>query len=192
MNRFSKQSAVDRLIALASDHEKSAQPPAAEPEPHAAAAVAEEAGSGKELEQVPRLPDFSMQELEQSPMWKALLQFRVLIPYLSRILGEMHDRVEPPTGATTEIRHSLGELQRAHAELRLAAQDQIAQMRRLEEELKRSREASERYALDSSELVEDVKSVRFTMRLTAGLMGGLGIVMIALLIYLIVRVPHLH
>lgn len=192
MNRFSKQSAVDRLIALASDHEKPA--PAPEPEPPASVAVtvAEEPAPKQELEQLPRIPDFSVQELEQSPLWKGLVQFRMLLPYLSRLLGEMQDHGDPSTAATNEIRLGLGELQRAHGDLRLAAQDQIAQMRRLEEELKRSREASERNALDSSELVEDVKSVRSMVKVTAGLLGGLGVIMIALLIYLILRLPHLH
>lgn len=198
MNRNNAgRAAVDRLIALASDDEKpvAAAVPAPDPEatPAEAAeptAVAEAPEENKTLETVPYVPDASLQELEQSPMWKALLQFRVLIPYVSRILGEMNDRADPSTAATVEIRHSLVELHAAHRELRMTAQDQVLQMKRLEEELKRSREAAERNALDSSELVEDVKSMRLLVRITIGAVGGVGVVLIALMIYVLIRLPH--
>jgi hypothetical protein len=184
MNRIASRSAVDRLIALASDDDK----PTPAPAPPAPPEIKPE--ETKNLETVPVVPEPTLQELEQNPMWKSLLQFRVLIPYISRLLDEMHNRVDPSTAATVEIKHSLAELQTVQRELRMASQDQMAQMRRLEDEFKRSREAAERNALDSSELVEDVKSVRMMMRITTGVLGGLALIMIALLVWVLVRMPH--
>src|SRR5579875_3318603 len=185
MNRVGTKSALDRLIALATDDVKPAAPAPPAPEPAAPAAAPTAAEEKHHIEPMPAAAELNLRGLEEHPVFRALVQFRSLIPYISRALNDMHDRVDPSVSATAEIRHGITELQSAHRELRLAAQDQVTQMRRLEEELKRSREAAESHALDNSELVEDVKSTKVTLRVVIGIVAALGLANLALVVWLV-------
>ncbi len=89
MNRNASETAVDRLIALALD------------EPAKAGAQAAAAAAPAELEPMALLEDpslLSLRELEHSPMWKTLLQFRAFLPLVSRLL-----EADSPTRAMTAL-----------------------------------------------------------------------------------------
>ena len=181
MNRNASESPVDRLIALA--QQKPARPGGgASDEP-------------TELETVPLgLP--SARELEQNPMWKALLQFRAFLPYIARLL-EMSSPPQQSTAVSTELRNevrqSVGALEASHRDLRLAVQDQTLEMKRIEESVTRTREASERNAAEVTELVEDVRSMRSLVKVALGILVMLVVTLIGLLVFLLVRVrPMLH
>ena len=181
MNRNASESPVDRLIALA--QQKPARPGGgASDEP-------------TELETVPLgLP--SARELEQNPMWKALLQFRAFLPYIARLL-EMSSPPQQSTAVSTELRNevrqSVGALEASHRDLRLAVQDQTLEMKRIEESVTRTREASERNAAEVTELAEDVRSMRSLVKVALGILVMLVVTLIGLLVFLLVRVrPMLH
>jgi hypothetical protein len=181
MNRNASESPVDRLIALA--QQKPARP-----------------GGGAsdeqtELETVALgLP--SARELEHNPMWKALLQFRAFLPYIARLL-EMSSPTQQSTGLSTEVRNemrqSVGALEASQRDLRLAVQDQTVEMKRIEESVTRTREASERNAAEVTELAEDVRSMRSLVKVALGILVMLFVTLIGLLVFLLVRVrPMLH
>ena len=181
MNRNASESPVDRLIALA--QQKPARPGGgASDEP-------------TELETVPLgLP--SARELEQNPMWKALLQFRAFLPYIARLL-EMSSPPQQSTAVSTELRNevrqSVGALEASHRDLRLAVQDQTLEMKRIEESVTLTREASERNAAEVTELVEDVRSMRSLVKVALGILVMLVVTLIGLLVFLLVRIrPMLH
>jgi hypothetical protein len=181
MTRNASESPVDRLIALA--QQKPARPGGgASDEP-------------TELETVPLgLP--SARELEQNPMWKALLQFRAFLPYIARLL-EMSSPPQQSTAVSTELRNevrqSVGALEASHRDLRLAVQDQTLEMKRIEESVTRTREASERNAAEVTELAEDVRSMRSLVKVALGILVMLVVTLIGLLVFLLVRIrPMLH
>jgi len=181
MNRNASESPVDRLIALA--QQKPARPGGgASDEP-------------TELETVPLgLP--SARELEHNPMWKALLQFRAFLPYIARLL-EMSSPPQQSTAVSTELRNevrqSVGALEASHRDLRLAVQDQTLEMKRIEESVTRTREASERNAAEVTELAEDVRSMRSLVKVALGILVMLVVTLIGLLVFLLVRIrPMLH
>ena len=181
MNRNASESPVDRLIALA--QQKPARPGGgASDEP-------------TELETVPLgLP--SARELEQNPMWKALLQFRAFLPYIARLL-EMSSPPQQSTAVSTELRNevrqSVGALEASHRDLRLAVQDQTLEMKRIEESVTRTREASERNAAEVTELAEDVRSMRSLVKVALGILVMLFVTLIGVLLFLLVRIrPMLH
>jgi hypothetical protein len=181
MNRNASESPVDRLIALA--QQKPARPGGgASDEP-------------TELETVPLgLP--SARELEHNPMWKALLQFRAFLPYIARLL-EMSSPTQQSTAVSTELRNemrqSVGSLEASHRDLRLAVQDQTVEIKRIEESMTRTREASERNAVEVTELAEDVRSMRSLVKVALGILVMLFVTLIGMLVFLIVRVrPLLH
>lgn len=181
MNRNAGESAVDRLIALA--QQKPARQGAADyDEP-------------TDLETVPLgLP--SARDLEHNPMWKALLQLRAFLPYVARLV-EMSNPAQPSTAITAELRNevrqSVSALESSHRDLRLAVQDQTVEMKRIEETITKAREATERNAVEVTELAEDVRSMRSLVKTGITILVLLFVTLIASVIFLIVRVrPLLH
>jgi hypothetical protein len=199
MNRNASESAVDRLIALASD-EKPAKPAPPAHAPAAAhahaysAAAVENPERPTELEPVPQFAD--IKDLEQNPMWKALLQFRVLVPYIARLLEvSTHSHTSAPAPASNELKQTVTDLQTtqrdlqtSQRDLRTAVQEQMVQMKRVEEDTARIRQASEKSATQTAELVEDIKAVHSLVKIMAGVFGGLLLVLIALVVFLLVKV----
>jgi len=181
MNRNTSESAVDRLIALAQEKPR-----------RAAAAVADE-----ETELAVPLGLPSARELEHNPMWKALLQFRAFLPYIARLL-EMSTPTQQSTALTTElrseVRQSVGALESSHRDLRLAVQDQTVEIKRIEETMTRTREATERNSLEVSELAEDVRSMRSLVKVAVGILVMLFVTLIGLLVFALVKfrpmLPH--
>ncbi len=189
MNRNASESAVDRLIALASD-EKPASPPYSQPS--GAAAVASPDRSA-ELEPVSPTSFADLRELEHNPMWKALLQFRVLVPYLARLLEVSNTHASPPAfppelkQSVTDLQTSQRELQTSHRDLRTVVQDQMLQMKRVEEDTAKVRAAAERNATQTAELAEDVKAVHSLMKILGVTLGSMMLVLIGLVIFLLAR-----
>lgn len=186
MNRNASETAVDRLIALALDEP-------AKPGAHNAGAHNAGAAGPGDLEPMALLEDPSvpsLRELEHSPMWKTLLQFRAFLPLVSRLL-----EADSPTRATTalssEMRQSVGELQGTQREVRLAVQDHTLQLKRFEETMTKTQEATERHAFELSELNEDVKSMHSLVKRVTGIMVTLLVALIVLVVVLLVQLPHL-
>ncbi len=179
MIRNASESAVDRLIALA---KKPARPGAATDEM-------------TDLETVPLgLP--SARELEHNPMWKTLLQLRAFLPYIAKLL-EMSSPSQQSTALSTElrseVRQSVGALESSHRDLRLAVQDQTVEIKRIEENLTRTREATERNTLEVSEVAEDIRSMRSLVKVTLGVLVMLFIALIGTVVFLLFKVrPLLH
>ena len=187
MNRKASETAVDRLIALALDEpakpEAHAPPPPPRPAPELPAELEPVA-----LLEDPGLP--SMHELEHSPMWKTLLQFRSFLPLVSRLL-EADSPTRAITGLSTEMRQSVSDLQNTQRETRLTVQDHTLQLKRFEESMTKAQEATERHAFELSELNEDVKSMHSLVKRVTGIMVTLLVALIVLVIVLLVRLPHL-
>jgi hypothetical protein len=180
MNPNAGESAVDRLIALA--QQKPARPGVAAEEP-------------TDLETVPlSLP--SARELEHNPMWKALLQLRAFLPYIARFV-EMSSPSQQSTAVSTELRNEMrqtvGALESSNRDLRLAVQDQTVEIKRIEETMTRTREATERNAVEVTELAEDVRSMRSLVKVALGILVLLFVTLIGLVVFLLFKVkPPIH
>ncbi|HEV2278536.1 MAG TPA: hypothetical protein VGS02_10190 [Acidobacteriaceae bacterium] len=161
------ESAVDRLIALASDD----VPPAAA------------SGNGQTtLETVPAP--------EQTQMINTLMQFRSVLPFFSRLMEVSQSAAVPV--ATAELTRNMGELAVSQRDLRALVQDQNAHIKRLEDEVSRAREAAERSGSDATEIIEDVQSVRSTVRKAAAGISVLLAGLIGLVVWLLVHGPIHH
>ncbi len=185
------KSQIDRLIALATQErparERSLPEKPAPPVqlPVALDAVAEalppplDAQPSPESERIVRPEPPSA----RSHLSQGLGMLRGLIPVVSgalqffehpvarvgaQLLPMLDRNPQPAAPATTELEHTVSALQaeihRDTREVRLQLQDQTVQMRRVEEQITRMREAAERNALEHSELVEDVKSLTHLVR----------------------------
>jgi hypothetical protein len=165
-------SAVDRLIELASD-EKPAQRPA-------------------DIMASDMLAIEEPKSSEENAMWKALLQIKAFLPYVSRLLplldlGLGHAQ---SSSATNELRENVTALQSTQRDLRVSVQDQTLQLKRVEENLTRMREVSEKNAFEHAELVEDVKSIGNLVRVVGAGLAILLIVLILMVGALLAHVSH--
>jgi hypothetical protein len=129
-------------------------------------------------------------------MWKALLQLRVFLPYVARLL-EMSNPPQQSTALSTEVRNemrqSVGALESSHRDLRLAVQDQTVEIKRIEETATRTREATERNALEVTELAEDVRSMRSLVKTALVILVLLFLSLIGTAVFLLVKfrpLPH--
>jgi hypothetical protein len=176
MNQKTSEATVDRLIALASEEK-----------PVGAGEVNSHGHTN--LEAVPVFGE-TAHELEHNPMWQSLLQFRVLLPYVSRLLEMSHN--EPSPALSAELKQSMGELVSSQRELKIAMEDQVVHMKHLEEEMARAKELNERNVTENIEIVEDVRSVQSTVKKAAISVGALLAVLIGLVVWLLVRGFRLH
>jgi hypothetical protein len=124
-----------------------------------------------------------------SSMWRILLQLRVLLPYVPRLL-EMVTGIGPASGESRELRQGVEEMQAGHRDLRRQVQDQGVGMKRLEEQLIRLREESERHAIDHSDLLTELKTLGDKLRVLA--LAGVGLVSVATVLLVVILVLLLH
>ena len=97
-------------------------------------------------------------------MWKLLLQLKPLLPHLARLLPLLDIGLGPAqnAGLSNEVRQTVAKIQAIQQRLNIAVQDQSVQLKRLEEELTRLRETSEKQAAAQTKLVEGVRLSRQT------------------------------
>jgi hypothetical protein len=170
------ESAVDRLIALALD-QKPAEP------------------GEREFKEVPLLgepgPPVVPQDLEHNPMWKGLLQLRAFLPYIARVL-EMSSPTQSSTALVTEVRQSVGALERAHHDLSESVAEQTVELKQMEQSLAKTQEAMERNTFELTELGEDVKSMRSLVKTALVLLAVLVVALLGLAGFVVWKLPHVR
>lgn len=140
--------------------------------------------------EAPSTRDLTHKEDKSPSMWRVLLQLRVLLPYLSRLVPLLDGSAAQVTAQTHEFQHGLTEVQSGHRELRVQLQDQTVQLKRVEEQLERLRETTERNTLEQQELIEDLKSFAGSIKALAALGFVLLLANGGLVIYLLLRLRH--
>src|ERR1700722_14391450 len=92
----------------------------------------------------PTLPPLSLEKAEKGShrsMWELLLQLRVLLPYLARIVPLL-DRGPLKAGPdVTELTKGIAEMQNGSRDLEVQARNQALQLERIEQQLARLRVA---------------------------------------------------
>ena len=134
--------------------------------------------------------DLTHREDKSPPMWRVLLQLRVLLPYLSKLVPLLDGTAHQSAAVSQELHKSLSDLQSGHREIRGQFADQVLELKRIEEQLERLREATERNTLEQQELIEDLKSFGGTIKALAVIGMVLLLANSGLIIYLLVRLRH--
>jgi hypothetical protein len=111
-------------------------------------------------------------------MWELLLQLRVLLPYLARLVPLL-DRglLKPPdlSEDLSEITRGIAEMQTGSRDLEVQARNQALQLERIEQQMGRLRVVHENSIADSRKLYAAVQSLRRSVL-------AMAIVMIVLLL----------
>jgi hypothetical protein len=130
--------------------------------------------------------------------WKALMQLKAILPYLSRLLPLVDARFLPlldlvgaghkqSAGASKETRENIASLQAGQNDLRTTVQEQSLEIKRLEEQIQRLQEASERGVRERAQLSEEIRSAQKVVR---WLGAGLAILLLVVLVIAGVLLAH--
>lgn len=111
-------------------------------------------------------------------MWRTLLQLRVLLPYLPRLLHLVSGTTPPPD--TKELRAGVTEVQSLQLDLRRQVQEQSVGLKRLEEQILRLREEAERQAVNHADALSELKAAADKLRTLA--FGGLALLTLTVLL----------
>jgi len=116
-------------------------------------------------------------------MWELLLQLRVLLPYLTRLLPLLDPGLKPAPDLS-EITKGIAQLQTGGRDLEVQARNQALQLERIEQQMSRLRVVHENSIEESRRLITEVRSLRRWM-------VGAAIVTFVLLLATIVMVSLL-
>ena len=121
-------------------------------------------------------------------MWELLLQLRVLLPYLARLVPLL-DRglLKPPGPDLTELNKGLATMQTSSRDLEVQARNQALQLERIEQQMGRLREVHENSTEESRKLVAEISALRrvfLTMSIVMAVLLGATVGMVA---YLLIR-----
>ena len=162
-------------------------------------------GEAPEVEESNHNYALEEQKPEQPSLWRSILQLRVLLPYLGKILPMLEGNmanvstalVSAPKQDLTEVTRSFSEvnkgfldLQAGHREIRTHVQEQTVQLKRIDDQLLRLRESTERNTMEHQELVEDLRSASKLVRTLSTVMIVLMLGVTAMVIFMLAHWHH--
>jgi hypothetical protein len=107
-------------------------------------------------------------------MWEVLMQLRVLLPYLSRLVPLLDRGLVKAAPDLSELHKDMQQIQAGHRQLAEQFQERALQLERIEEVSQRLREFTEREVKESRNLSERLDALTSWVR-------GLAILILALL-----------
>jgi hypothetical protein len=119
-------------------------------------------------------------------MWELLLQLRVLLPYVTRLLPLLDPALRSAPDHT-ELAKEITGLQTTSRDLEVQARNQALQLERIEQQMSRLRVVHENSIEESRKLLAEVRSLRTWMFSTAVVMFVLLIATIAMVTLLLTR-----
>jgi hypothetical protein len=119
-------------------------------------------------------------------MWELLLQLRVLLPYLTRLLPLLDPGLRSGPDLS-ELTKGLAGLQNGSRDLEVQARNQALQLERIEQQMSRLRVVHENSIEESRKLLAEVRSLRNWTLGTAIVMFALLIATMVMVILLLVR-----
>jgi hypothetical protein len=115
----------------------------------------------------PDSPELALKKAEKGSkpsMWEVLLQLRVLLPYVSRLLplldGGLSGGGGKPVLELTELHKSLVEMQTGNRELEVKTRNHAVQLERIEQQMTRLRAVHENSLEESRLFFADMRSLR--------------------------------
>jgi hypothetical protein len=120
-------------------------------------------------------------------MWELLLQLRVLLPYLARIVPLLDRGLLKGPSDNTELTKGIAEMQNSSRDLEAQARNQALQLERVEQQIARLRVVQENDLEDSRRLSSEIRSLRSLVFALAILLVVLLLVCLGLLIFLVIH-----
>jgi hypothetical protein len=135
-------------------------------------------------------PPLSLQKAEKGPhrsMWELLLQLRVVLPYLARLLPLLDRGLLKTSPDLTELTKGIATMQTSSRDLEVQARNQALQLERIEQQMGRLRAVHENSIEESRKIVAEISALRrvfLAMSIVMAVLLGATVGMVA---YLIIR-----
>jgi hypothetical protein len=121
-------------------------------------------------------PSLALEKPEKGrSMWELLMQLRVLLPYIARLLPLIEGGAAKPSTEIRALQLSVNEMQTGNRDLEVQARNQALQMERIEAQMAGLRTAHENAAEESRKVYDEIRTLR-------RLLVGMGILTIVLLL----------
>jgi hypothetical protein len=136
------------------------------------------------------LPPLALEKAKKGShrsMWELLLQLRVLLPYLARIVPLLDRSLLKGSPDITELTRGIAEMQNGSRDLEVQARNQALQLERIEQQMARLRVAQENDMEDSRRLSSEIRSLRSLLFAMAILLVVLLLVIVGLLTFLVIH-----
>lgn len=120
-------------------------------------------------------------------MWELLLQLRVVLPYLARLVPLLDRGILRAGPDLTELNKGFAAMQTSSRDLEVQARNQALQLERIEQQMGRLREVHEDNMEESRKLVVEIGALRrvfLTMSIVMAVLLGATVGMVA---YLLIR-----
>ena len=120
-------------------------------------------------------------------MWELLLQLRVVLPYLARLVPLLDRGILRAGPDLTELNRGFAAMQTSSRDLEVQARNQALQLERIEQQMGRLRVVHENSMEESRKLVGEISALRrvfLTMSIVMAVLVGATVGMVA---YLLIR-----
>ena len=138
----------------------------------------------------PTLPPLSLEKAEKGShrsMWELLLQLRVLLPYLARIVPLLDRGLLKGSSDITELSKGIAEMRDGSRDLEVQARNQALQLERIEQQMARLRVIQENNMEESRKQFSEIRSLRSWLFGVAILLVVLLLVSVGLLTFLVLH-----
>jgi hypothetical protein len=138
----------------------------------------------------PTHPPFSLEKAEKGShrsMWELLLQLRVLLPYLARIVPLLDRGLLKGSSEITELSKGISEMRDGSRDLEVQARNQALQLERIEQQMARLRVVQENNTEENRKLFSEIRSLRSSLFAVAILLIVLLLVSVGLLTFLVMH-----
>ena len=136
-------------------------------------------------------PSLSLEKAEKgskSSIWELLLQLRVLLPYLGRLVPLLDPGlVRAAAPDLTELTKAIAVIQTGNRDLEVQARNQALQLERIEQQMARLRVVHENSIEESRILAAELRSFRRSMLIIAIVMVVLLAACAGMIVFLVVR-----
>jgi hypothetical protein len=123
----------------------------------------------------------------KTSMWELLLQLRVLLPYLTRLVPLLDRGTGRAIPDLTELNRGIAEMRTGNRDLDVQARNQALQLERIEQQMARLRVVHENSLEESRALTAELRSFRRSMLVIAIVLAVLLAACAGMVLFLVVR-----
>jgi hypothetical protein len=137
-----------------------------------------------------KLPPLSLEKAEKGAhrsMWELLLQLRVLLPYLARLVPLLDRGLLKTSPDLSELTKGIAGIQDGSRDLEVQARNQALQLERIEQQMGRLRVVHENSIEDSRRLHADIHSLRRWMLAMAIAIVALLLATCGMVVFLVIH-----
>jgi hypothetical protein len=130
-----------------------------------------------------------LRRMSQDPMWKTLVQFKGWLPVVTSLLPVLDmasGRSEP--GSSAEMKDTMDGLLISHRDVRATLQTQTTELKRVEEEVAKLRDAADKTAFEQTVMSDEVKSMQRLVKnasMYLGILLGLLVAVVGYMAFLV-------